>query len=134
MWLVVGWIFTFLSVEAPILYLIPIAFVLVMPVIRRRQRAVRYKDRWSWFTILVAALVAVALVYGSYLVLKWLAPLFLPLAGQLLLMSGFSLVMAAAIALVIAWLTGMINALRARSKPVPIFGRWGDRLFARLVS
>jgi uncharacterized membrane protein len=57
----------------------------------------------------------------------------LPLGGPLLLMAGFSVVIAAYIALAVAWLIGMINALRAAWKPVPIFGGYGERLYARLV-
>lgn len=133
LWLAIGWTFAFLSVEFPVLYLVPIAIGLFMPVIRRRQHATRYKDRWSWLTISLTALVAIALVYGSYLVINWLAPVFLPLGGPLLLMGGFSIVIAAAIALVIAWLVGLFNAGSARARPVPIYGGWGERLFTRLT-
>lgn len=134
LWLAIGWLFAFLSVEFPILYLVPIALLLFVPVFRRRQRAARYKDRWSWLTISITALVAIALVYGSYLVINWLAPIFLPLGGPLLLMSGFSIVIAAAIALVVAWLAGLFNAITAQLRPVPVYGGWGVRLFSRLTS
>ncbi|HQY94763.1 hypothetical protein [Caldilinea sp.] len=134
LWLAIGWTFAFLSVEFPVLYLAPIAIGLFMPVIRRRQHATRYKSRWSGLNILLTAVVAIALIYGSYLVIKWLAPVFLPLGGPLLLMAGFSIVIAAAIALVVAWLVGLTNALRAQLRPVPIYGGWGERLFTRLSS
>lgn len=134
LWLVIGWTFAFLSVEFPIFYLVPIAMLLFMPVVRRRQHAVRYKDRWSWLTILLTVVVAGALIYGSYLVLKWLAPIFIPLGGPLLLMSGFSIVIAAAIALIVAWLAGLLNAVTAQLRPVPVYGGWGERLFTRLTS
>lgn len=134
LWLIIGWIFAFLSVELPILYLVPIAFLLFTPVLRRRQHAVRYKDRWSWLSITLTAVVALALIYGSYLVINWLAPIFLPLGGPLLLMSGFSIVIAAVLALVVAWLIGLLNALRALARPVPVYGGWGERLFSRLSS
>lgn len=134
LWLATGWVFAFLSVEFPTLYLVPIAIALFMPVFRRRQHAARYKDRWSWLTISVTALVALALVYGSYLVITWLAPIILPLGGPLLLMSGFSIVIAAAIVLVVAWLVGLLNALTAQLRPVPVYGGWGVRLFSRLTS
>jgi uncharacterized membrane protein len=134
LWLAIGWTFAFLSVELPILYIVPIAFLLFTPVFRRRQHAVRYKDRWSWLSITLTAVVALALIYGSYLVINWLAPIFLPLGGPLLLMSGFSIVIAAALALVVAWLIGLANALRAQVRPVPVYGGWGERLFSRLSS
>jgi uncharacterized membrane protein len=132
LWLAIGWTFAFLSVEFPILYLVPIALLLFAPVFRRRQHAARYKDRWSWLSISLTAVVSVALIYGSYLVIKWLAPIFLPLGGPLLLMSGFSIVIAAAGMLVFAWLVGLLNALRAQARPVPLYGGWGERLFTRL--
>jgi uncharacterized membrane protein len=134
LWLAIGWSFAFLSVEFPVLYLVPVAIGLFMPVIRRRQHAVRYKSRWSGLNILLTAVVAIALIYGSYLVINWLAPVFLPLGGPLLLMTGFSIVIAAAIALVLAWLIGLLNAGRAQVRPVPIYGGWGERLFARLTT
>lgn len=134
LWLAIGWVFALLSVEFPLLYIFPIALLLLGPVIRRRQHAVRYKDRWSWLSISLTAVVAVVLIYGCYLVINWLAPVFLPLGGPLLLMSGFSIVIAAAIALVAAWLIGLINALRGQLRPVPVYGGWGERLFSRLSS
>lgn len=134
LWLALGWVFAFLSVEFPILYWVPIAIALFVPVFRRRQRAARYKDRWSWLTISITALVALALTYGSYLVINWLAPIFLPLGGPLLLMAGFSIVIAAAIALVVAWLAGLFNAITAQLRPVPVYGGWGVRLFSRLTA
>ena len=134
LWLAIGWSFAFLSVEFPVLYVVPIAFLLFTPVFRRRQHAARYKSRWSWVSILLMAVVAIALIYGSYLVINWLAPIFLPLGGPLLLMAGFSIVIAAAIALVFAWLDGMVNALSAQLHPVPVYGGWGERLFTRLSS
>jgi uncharacterized membrane protein len=134
LWLAIGWTLAFLSVEFPILYILPIAFLLLVPVIRRRQHAVRYKDRWSWLSITLTMVVALVLIYGSYLVIEWLAPIFLSLGGPLMLMAGFSIVIAAMIALVVAWLIGLLNALRARLRPVPIYGGWGERLFSRLFS
>ncbi len=134
LWLAIGWVFAFLSVEFPVLYLVPIALLLFAPVFRRRQHAVRYKDRWSWLTISLTAVVAIVLIYGSYLAITWLAPIFLPLGGPLLLMSGFSIVIAAAIALFVAWLAGLFNAITAQLRPVPVYGGWGVRLFTRLTS
>jgi uncharacterized membrane protein len=132
-WLVIGWLFTWMSVTAPILYLLPIGIALLLPVLARRRKAVRYAEGWSWFTVGISLLTAGALIYGCWLVLRWLAPLILPLFGQLMLMSSFSVVMAAMIAVVVAWVAGMLHALQAQSKAVPIFGGWGDRLYARLA-
>lgn len=134
LWLVIGWTFAFVSVEFPIAYIAPIALLLFAPVLRRRQHAARYKDRGSWLSIALTVVVAIALIYGSYLVITWLAPIFLPLGGPLLLMSGFSIVIAAAIALAAAWLVGIVNALSAKLRPAPVYGGWGERLFAKLAA
>jgi hypothetical protein len=82
------------------------------------------------FTLAVAA----ALTYGSYLLIEWLAPVLLPLGGALLFMASFSIVIAAVIALVIAWVAGIVNALRGQVRPTPVYGEWGQRLFMRLIS
>lgn len=132
LWFGIGWIFAFLSVQAPWLYIVPVGFALLMPVVQRRQKAVRYAERNSWLSILLTLVVAVVLIYGCWLVLEFLAPLVLPLGGPLLLMIGFAVVIAAYLALAVAWLVGIINSLRAAWKPVPIFGGYGERLYARL--
>ena len=132
LWFGIGWVFTFLSVQAPWFYIVPIGIALLLPVVQRRQKAVRYAERNSWIGILITLIVAVALIYGCWLVLNFLAPLVLPLGGPLLLMAGFSVVIAAYLAVAVAWVIGMINALRAAWKPVPIFGGYGERLYARL--
>ncbi|MBW7881683.1 MAG: hypothetical protein H3C34_03430 [Caldilineaceae bacterium] len=132
-WIALGWTLTLASVDAPLLYLAPIALALAIPVFRRQARAARYRDRGSWLKVTVAGLVALALLYVSYLVVNWLTPFVLPLVGPLFLMSAFSLVMAGYVVLVAAWLAGLANALRARPNPVPVFGGLGMRLFARLA-
>lgn len=133
LWFGIGWVFAFLSVQAPWLYIVPIGVALLLPVVQRRQKAVRYAERNSWASILLTLVVAVALIYGCWLVLEFLAPLVLPLGGPLLLMAGFSVVIAAYLALFVVWVVGMINALRAAWKPVPLFGGYGERLYARLA-
>jgi uncharacterized membrane protein len=133
LWFGIGWVFAFLSVQAPWLYIVPIGIALLLPVVQRRQKAVRYAERNSWGSILLTLVVAVVLIYGCWLVLNFLAPLVLPLGGPLLLMAGFSVVIAAYLALFVVWVVGMVNALRAAWKPVPLFGGYGERLYARLA-
>ena len=36
LWFVIGWVFTFLSVQVPWLYIVPIGAALLMPVVQRR--------------------------------------------------------------------------------------------------
>ena len=56
------------------------------------------------------------------------------MAGPLLLMAGFSIVIAAYLALAVTFVAGMVNALAGAWKAVPIFGGWGESLYARLTS
>ncbi|GIV70351.1 hypothetical protein [Caldilinea sp.] len=134
LWLVFGWLTAFVSVEYPLLFIIPIGLALFMPVIRQQQRAMRYKGQVSWFSMLSTLAVAAALIYATYRLIEWLAPVLLPLGGALLFMASFSIVMAAALALVIAWVAGIVNALTGQVRPVPVYGEWGQRLFLRLTS
>ncbi|MBK8050386.1 MAG: hypothetical protein IPK16_26760 [Anaerolineales bacterium] len=133
-WLTLGWFVTWFSVTAPILYLVPLAIGLLVPVYQNRRNAARYtRESGDWTGLTISILVAGALIYGSYLVLKFLAPIVLPLVGQLLLMSGFAVVMAAFMVLAVGWIAGMLHALRAQEKAIPVFGGWGDRFFAWLT-
>ncbi len=133
LWFVFGWLFTFFSVQAPLLYIIPIGLILLLPVWQRRSKAVRYSEQGSWFGIALTLIVAIALIYMSWLALRFLANIILPLGGPLLLMSGFSIVIAAYLAIVVAWIAGVINTLAGRWKPVPLFGGQGERLYDRLT-
>lgn len=40
----------------------------------------------------------------------------------------FTIVIAAYLFGVVAWITGMWNALKNKSTPLPIFGQWASRL------
>jgi uncharacterized membrane protein len=134
LWFAIGWLFTFFSVQVPLLYIIPIGLILLLPVWQRRSKAVRYSEQGSWFGIALTLIVAVALIYMSWLALRFLANIILPLGGPLMLMSGFSIVLAAYIAIVVAWIAGVINSLAGRWKPVPLLGGWGERLYDRLTA
>jgi uncharacterized membrane protein len=57
----------------------------------------------------------------------------IPVAGPTFSIATFSLVVAAIPAVVIAWVVGMVNALRDDVKQVPVFGAWGEQLFRRIT-
>ncbi|HIQ04464.1 MAG TPA: hypothetical protein EYH31_02070 [Anaerolineae bacterium] len=48
--------------------------------------------------------------------------------GFLLAAALFSLVIATYIVLAVCWVVGMVYALQAKAKPVPIVGGWAQRL------
>ena len=45
-------------------------------------------------------------------------------------MSGFSIVMAAYMVLTVAWIMGVVNALRGKGETRPRLRGWGERMFA----
>ena len=71
-----------------------------------------------------------ALVAGiAWAVFGWVIGL-VPLLGPLLGIASFGLVIAAAIYLLVMWVSGMIYALQGKMQPlpIPVTGRWVDRL------
>lgn len=67
-------------------------------------------------------LFVMAMFVGWYLltwVLNWI-----PLAGPLLGIMSFALVIAALIAAGVLWIVGMIHALRGRTTPLPMIGHY----------
>jgi uncharacterized membrane protein len=104
-------------------YLLCVPGWLIALAFGRRSRFVVYHVKQS--VALVLSLVAVLIGWG---VLAWLTAW-----GSALFIVGvaaFSLVIAAAIFGVIAWLLGMVNALRGQMAPLPIVGGWARRLMS----
>jgi uncharacterized membrane protein len=62
-----------------------------------------------------------------WIVIGWLIS-WIPYVGFVLAISLFSLLMALYAVLVIAWIMGMAHALQAKRQPVPLVGRWAERL------
>ncbi len=81
---------------------------------------------------------ALALTLGALLIpLLWAVAgwgiAWIPLVGPVTAIAAFALVIAGAVAVIVAWIMGLVNALRGKTVPVPIFGGWGERIFLRLV-
>jgi uncharacterized membrane protein len=100
--LVVGWVFVFLF--------------------RRHDKLAVYHAKQS---IMVVLMMIASFV--SWVVLGWLVTL-IPLAGPLVAVSGFSLVMVAFGCLLVSWIMGIVYAWQAKIKPVPFVGLWAERL------
>lgn len=107
-------------------YLLPIVGSLFVLLFGRRNALALYHACQS-----LALFLGVIVVPVGWAVIGWLVAQ-IPVAGPILAVALFALVIAAAIAVVVGWLTGLANALRARFIPIPVFGGWGDRTFARL--
>lgn len=106
-----------LNIDAALLaYLVPVLGPAYILLARRDDDFVRYHAVQSLQLVLALALIPLA-----WLILSWL--LVLVPYGALVAAYLFALVVAAYLAVVIAWLAGIVNALRAKRSPVPFFGR-----------
>lgn len=106
-----------INVDAALLaYLIPVLGPVYILALRKEDSFSRYHAFQSLSIVFALILAPVA-----WFLFAWLVAL-LPYGGVLAAYI-FALVVAAYIAVVIAWLAGIINALRARRAPVPFFGR-----------
>lgn len=106
-----------LNVDAALLaYLLPVlgpAYILVL----------RRDDAFSCYHALQSLSIVAALVLAPavWILFSWLVSL-LPFGG-VVAAYVFALVVAVYLAVVVAWVVGIVNALRARRSPVPFFGR-----------
>ena len=110
-----------------LIYFLPvIGWIIGLTVLRRNLTALYHSCQALALTL---GLVFVPLVWavGAWL-LAWI-----PVAGPALAIATFSLVVAAIPAIVLAWVIGMINALRDEVLPVPVFGYLGEQIFRRLT-
>jgi len=100
---------------------IPIIGWLFAYLFQRRNGLAMYHLRQSigLFLFLVGVLVGWAVIAW---VLAWI-PLMAVLSAAL-----FTIVMAAYLYGFVAWILGMMNALRNRAVPLPWFGQWASRL------
>jgi uncharacterized membrane protein len=106
---------------AVIAYLVPVIGWLYVFFFQRNNSLAIYHLRQSigLFLFLVAAMVVWAVIAW---VLAWV-PLLVVLSAGL-----FTMVIAAYLYGILAWILGMIHALRNESTPLPLFGRWAERL------
>lgn len=110
-----------------LIYLLPVVGWLIgLTVLRRSMTALYHSCQALALTL---GLVFVPLIWA---VVAWLLA-WIPVAGPTFAIATFSLVVAAIPTLVLAWIVGMINALRDEVLPVPVFGAWGEQIFRGLT-
>jgi uncharacterized membrane protein len=102
-------------------YLIPVIGWLYVYFFQRKNSLAVYHLRQSigLFLFLIAALVGWAVIAW---VLAWIPYV------VVVSMALFTIVIAAYLFGLVAWIMGMINALKNVSTPLPVFGQWADRL------
>lgn len=103
-------------------YLLSILGWLYVLLFRRKDRLAVYHAKQSLGLTLVALAAPAAWALGAWL-LSWI-----PLAGPLIAAIAFSLVILTYLFLGAAWVTGMVNALQGKTKPLPLLGRWMERM------
>ena len=107
-------------------YLLPFVGSVLVLLFNRRNALALYHACQA-----LALFLGMIVVPLGWVVFGWVLS-FIPLVGPILGAGLFSLVIAAAIAVVIGFIMGLINALRARFIPIPVFGGWGDNVFKQL--
>src|SRR5262249_48975469 len=102
-------------------YLLSLPGALVVLLTRRDDPFATYHARQS-LAIAVAAIV----VPLAWAVVAWICA-WIPLAGVVIGLALFALVIAAYIGLAASWIAGMVFALRGQARPVPLVGAWVTR-------
>jgi uncharacterized membrane protein len=103
-------------------YLLSILGWLYVLLFHRKDKFLLYHAKQS-LGLTLAALGGPVVWVGVGWIVSWI-----PYVGFILAVALFSLLMALYFALVVAWIIGMVNALQAKRKPVPVVGRWAERL------
>lgn len=73
-------------------------------------------------------LLLIALITPIIWVLASLLVAWLPFVGPPLAASMFALVIAVYLAVVVAWVAGLVNGTQGRMQAMPIIGMWGEQI------
>jgi uncharacterized membrane protein len=103
-------------------YLLPVLGWLYAFMAYRQDKLVVYHTKQSMMLVITAVG-----AFAIWVILGWLVT-FIPFAGAVVAIATFALVIALYIALLVSWIIGMVYALQAKLKPVPMVGDWAERL------
>lgn len=106
---------------AAIAYLLPVLGWLYIWIFERKNRFAMFHLRQS-----VGIFLIVLMTFAAWVVVGWVLT-WIPYMFVFSIML-YGLVIVVVIVAVIAWVIGIINALRLRQEYIPIFGRWANRL------
>jgi uncharacterized membrane protein len=107
---------------AVLAYLLSIMGWLYVFLFQRKEKLAVYHARQSMMLTIVA--IGGPVVWaGAAWIVSWI-----PLVGPLLAAASFSIVILTYVALASSWVVGMIYALQAKMKPIPIVGKWAERI------
>lgn len=103
-------------------YLLPILGPLYVFIASRENEFAVFHARQS----LTLTAFAIGTPLG-WAIASW-ALLWIPTVGPLLAVPGFTMVILILLFLAVVWILGLANALRVVQKPLPVIGRWADRI------
>jgi uncharacterized membrane protein len=103
-------------------YLLPIFGWLYVLLFHRKDEFAIYHAKQSVMLTMTAIGAPVAWAVVAWIV-SWL-----PLAGPIIAAALFALVILIYIFLAVTWVIGMVYALQAKVKPVPVLGGWAERI------
>lgn len=103
-------------------YLVPILGPLYALLAHRDEEFPVFHAKQS--LILTVTAIGAPLLWGVF---AWVV-LWVPMVGPLVAIAAFSLVILVYTLLAVDWILGMINALRYELKPLPVVGRWAERI------
>jgi len=99
-----------------IAYLIPLFGPLIVLLFRRNDEYAVFHARQSLRLLAVAILAPLIWAAISYVLL------FIPFLGMITAAATFAVVILVFIAVIFAWISGMLNVLRSSQQAVPMFG------------
>lgn len=104
-------------------YLLPVVGWLYVVLFRREDDLAVYHAKQS--IVLTVAAVGAPAVWA---VVAWITA-WIPLVGSVIAAALFALVFLVYIVLAVSWVIGIVYALQAKMKPLPVVGGWAERLF-----
>ena len=103
-------------------YLLSVLGWLYVLLFQRDDKLAVYHAKQSLVLTLVAIGSLAMWLLGSWAI-SWV-----PLVGPLIAAATFSQVVLVYIFLTVAWMMGMVRALQAKMQPLPLVGKWGERI------
>lgn len=103
-------------------YLLSVFGWLYVLLFRKEDKFAVYHAKQSMMLTIVA--IGAPVVWG---VVAWIVA-WIPLAGSIIAAALFALVILTYIVLGAVWIVGMVYALQAKMKPIPMVGEWAERI------
>ena len=103
-------------------YAVPVLGWLYVLLFQREEKLAVYHAKQSLVLTITAVLAPVV-----WAIAAWILAL-VPLLGSVTAAALFALVILIDICLAVTWVIGMIYALQAKMKPVPVFGGWAEKI------